>query len=83
MRAGKQVYQGSAEQSDRRIVRFLFENPGETGRIQRVWEKCTYLGQIKDNKKYGGVIIVVKYEEGNVNYSLAYDEDMNLVSFTM
>ena len=45
--------------------------------------KCTYLGQIKDNKKYGGVIIVVKYEEGNVNYSLAYDEDMNLVSFTM
>ena len=26
--------------------------------------KCTYLGQIKDNKKYGGVIIVVKYEEG-------------------
>lgn len=45
--------------------------------------KCTYLGQIKDNKEYGGVIIVVKYEEGNVNYSLAYDEDMNLVSFTM
>ena len=45
--------------------------------------KCTYLGQIKDNKKYGGVIIVVKYEEGNVNYSLAYDEDMNLVNFTM
>ena len=24
-----------------------------------------------------------EYEEGNVNYSLAYDEDMNLVSFTM
>ena len=37
----------------------------------------------KRYKKYGGVIIVVKYEEGNVNYSLAYDEDMNLVSFTM
>ncbi len=45
--------------------------------------KCTYLGQIKDNKKYGGVILVVKYDEGNVKYSLAYDEDMNLVSFTL
>lgn len=45
--------------------------------------KCSYLGQIKDEKKYAGVMIVVKYEEGNVKYSVAYDEDMNLISFTM
>lgn len=32
----------SAEQSDRRIVRFLFENPGETGRIQRVWKMYVF-----------------------------------------
>ena len=38
----KQVYQGSAEQSDRRIVRFLFENPRETGRIQRVWKMYVF-----------------------------------------
>lgn len=45
--------------------------------------KCSYLGQIKDEKKYAGVIIAVKYEEGNVKYSVAYDENMNLISFTM
>lgn len=45
--------------------------------------KCSYLGQVKGEKKYAGVMIVVKYEEANVKYSVAYDEDMNLISFTM
>ena len=35
----------------------------------------------KDGQKYAAVIYVVKYAEGEIKYTVGYDEDMKLVQF--
>lgn len=44
--------------------------------------KYAFVGQEKDGKKYAAIVIIVKYEEGDIQYSVGYDEDMKLVQFT-
>ena len=38
-------------------------------------------GQEKDGQKYAAVIYVVKYAEGEIKYTVGYDENMKLVQF--
>lgn len=44
--------------------------------------KHAFVGQEKDGKKYAACVIIVNYEEGKIQYSVGYDEDMKLVQFT-
>lgn len=43
--------------------------------------KTAFVGQEKDGKKYAAVVYVVKHENGDIKYTVGYDEDMNLVQF--
>ena len=43
--------------------------------------KTAFVGQEKEGQKYAAVIYVVKYAEGEIKYTVGYDEDMKLVQF--
>lgn len=43
--------------------------------------KTAFVGQEKDGQKYAAVIYVVKHAEGEIKYTVGYDEDMKLVQF--
>ena len=43
--------------------------------------KTAFVGQEKDGQKYAAVIYVVKYAEGEIKYTVGYDENMKLVQF--
>ena len=45
--------------------------------------KSAFVGQEQDGKKYAACVIIVKYAEGDIQYSVGYDEEMNLVQFTI
>ena len=45
--------------------------------------KSAFVGQEQDGKKYAACVLIVKYAEGDIQYSVGYDEEMNLVQFTM
>lgn len=49
----------------------------------REYGKCAFIGQEQDGKKYAACIMIVKYEKGDIQYTVGYDEDMNLVQFTI
>lgn len=49
----------------------------------REYGKCAFVGQEQDGKKYAACIMIVKYEKGDIQYTVGYDEDMNLVQFTI
>lgn len=57
----------------------ILEEKGEF----REYGKCAFVGQEQDGKKYAACIMIVKYEDGDVQYTVGYDEDMNLVQFTI
>ncbi|MGI6070650.1 MAG: DUF3887 domain-containing protein [Blautia sp.] len=57
------------------------ENLKKHGAFQE-YGKYAFVGQEKDGKKYAAIVIIVKYEEGDIQYSVGYDEDMKLVQFT-
>ena len=35
----------------------------------------------QDGKNYAGAIVVVNYEEGDLTYTISYNEDMEMVGF--
>ena len=43
--------------------------------------ETAFVGQEKDGQKYAAVIYVVKYAEGEIKYTVGYDENMKLVQF--
>lgn len=45
------------------------------------FDKTAFVGQEKDGNKYAAVIYIVKHTDGNIKYTVGYDEDMNLVQF--
>lgn len=47
------------------------------------FEKETIIGQTdKDTgKNYAGIIVIAKYENGKVQYTIGYNEDMKLIQF--
>lgn len=45
--------------------------------------KSAIVGQEKDSANYAVIIILCKHEGGDIQYTLAYDEDMNLIQFTI
>lgn len=47
----------------------------------REFGKIAFVGQEQDGKKYAAVIYLVKYENGEIKYTVGYDEEMNLVQF--
>lgn len=49
----------------------------------REYGKCAFVGQEQDGKKYAACIMIVKYEKGDIQYTVGYDKDMNLVQFTI
>lgn len=49
----------------------------------REYGKCAFVGQEQDGKKYAACIMIVKYEKGDIQYTVGYDENMNLVQFTI
>lgn len=57
----------------------ILEEKGEF----REYGKCAFVGQEQDGKKYAACIMIVKYEKGDIQYTVGYDEDMNLVQFTI
>ena len=44
---------------------------------------AAFLGQVVGGKKYGGILIIAKHEKEDIKYNIAYDEDMNLITFTI
>lgn len=40
-----------------------------------------FVGQEKDGNKYAAVIYIVKHANGDIKYTVGYDEDMRLVQF--
>lgn len=45
--------------------------------------KCAFVGQEQDGKKYAACIMIVEYEEGSIQYTVGYDENMDLVQFVV
>lgn len=45
--------------------------------------KSAIVGQEKDGVNYAVVVILCKHENGDIQYTLAYDENMNLIQFTI
>ena len=43
--------------------------------------KTAFVGQEKDGQKYAAVIYVVKHADGEIKYTVGYDEEMKLVQF--
>lgn len=49
----------------------------------REYGKCAFVGQEQEGKKYAACIMIAKYEKGDIQYTVGYDEDMKLVQFTI
>lgn len=45
--------------------------------------KTAVIGQEKDGQNYAVAVIICKHEGGDVKYTAAYDENMNLIQFTI
>lgn len=45
--------------------------------------KTAIVGQEKDGVNYAVIVILCKHEGGDIQYTLAYDENMNLIQFTI
>lgn len=45
--------------------------------------KTAIIGQEKDGVNYAVIVILCKHEGGDIQYTLAYDENMNLIQFTI
>lgn len=45
--------------------------------------KTAVIGQEKDGKNYAVAIVICKHEDGDIKYTVAYDENMNLIQFTI
>lgn len=45
--------------------------------------KTAFVGQEQDGKKYAACLMIVKYKNGKLQYTVGYDEDMKLVQFTI
>ena len=53
---------------------------GEKGEFQE-YGKCAFVGQEQDGKNYAACVIIVEYEKGDLQYTVGYNEDMELVQF--
>ena len=45
--------------------------------------KTAVIGQEQNGLNYAVAIVISKHENGDIKYTIAYDEDMNLVQFTI
>lgn len=54
----------------------------EKGEFQE-FGKCALIGQEQNGKNYAVVVYVVKHEKGDVKYTLAYDDNMNLIQYVI
>lgn len=45
--------------------------------------QCAIIGQEQNGKNYAIVIIICKHENGDIKYTLAFDEQMNLIQMTI
>lgn len=45
--------------------------------------KAAIIGQEQDGKNYAVIVIISKHENSDIKYTLAYDENMNLIQFTI
>ena len=52
----------------------------EKGAFQE-FGKTAFVGQEENGKKYAGVIYLVQYENGQLKYTVGYDEEMRLIQF--
>lgn len=57
----------------------LLEEKGEF----KEYGKYAFVGQEQDGNKYAACIMIVEYENGSLQYTVGYDEDMNLVQFVV
>ncbi len=53
---------------------------GEKGEFQE-YGKCAFVGQEQDGKNYAACVMIVEYEKGDLQYTVGYNEDMELVQF--
>jgi hypothetical protein len=52
----------------------------ENGEFQEITD-INLVGNESGDVKYGGAIVEVAYEEGDITFSIAFNEDMELVQF--
>ena len=45
--------------------------------------KIAIIGQEQNGSNYAVAVIICKHENGDIQYTVAYDENMNLVQFTI
>ena len=45
--------------------------------------KIAIIGQEKNGINYAVAVVICKHENGDIQYTVAYDENMNLVQFTI
>lgn len=64
------------------IYQSYLDTLDKLGKFQE-YGKTAFVGQEQDGKKYAACLIITKYENGKLQYTVGYDENMKMVQFTI